>query len=39
VSPASDLVVTAGAFSPAVQLLRGDHREPTVFAPTASYDF
>jgi hypothetical protein len=39
VSPASDVVLTLGAFSPAVQLLQGDHHETTVFALTASYDF
>ncbi len=39
VSPAEDLVLTAGAFFPALQALRGTHREAPIGVLGAAYDF
>ena len=36
--PVTDLVVSFGAFYPALQLLRGDHREGPIAFATVSYD-
>lgn len=39
VTPAPDLVLGIGFFSPAFQFLRGNERETTIATMTASYDF
>lgn len=38
-SPAADWVLLAGAYFPALQALRGGHREGTILALGATYDF
>jgi hypothetical protein len=38
-APVGDLVVSVGALFPAVQVLRGDHREGAVATATFAYDF
>jgi hypothetical protein len=39
ITPITDLVVSVGALFPAVQALRGDHREGAIATATMAYDF